>query len=235
MPFLRPKVSVAPTLLDSILTGQIENSGTTTVTTTLGISTAGILLVSVDCVRTAIFAGPPTLNNSNTFDSSPIINEAYTPSFGQYSLRVYKKAGVSGGSAHSSVLTKSSGDLEETTKVLIGVSGATTATGTATVTTASGAGATNTSANYTVASGSNAVVIALWSGTGFATDGTVQSASMITSGFSLIQSFWHNNVTAPNGHIPLAVWYKVQGPGTYQWQAAPLFNEGGIMGTVVVQ
>lgn len=234
-------VSSAPSLLEGVLVAQKETEGTANVVATLGISTASVLLVSIDAVRTALFAGPPTLNNSNTFGSA-IVNEVYSPDFGQYSLRAYKLANANGGSAHSSTLTKSSSTAEEATKVLLAFSAAADVIAqSAVVRNAAGAGATLTSASFTVAAGGRARCLAIWSGTGNV-NATPPTATMVNSSNttaaqwgSPIASVAYGSASAPNGHIPLTLWVADLLPGTYEWAAQPAINEGAIMATLVIR
>lgn len=231
-------IAGAPALLDQAVTAQKETEGTATAVATLGLSTAGVTLICIDAVRTAIRSGP-ALNNSNTLGSA-LVNEVYSPDFSQYSINVKALASASGGSNHAATLTKTSGTAEEATIALIAVASG-SAAATSVVRNAAGAGVTLTSASFTVAAGSRARCFAIWSGTGNV-NVTAPTATIVDTGTTTAAQ-WGSPIIAvafgsgdaPNGHIPLRVWVADLGPGTYTWAAQPAINEGAVMATVVVQ
>lgn len=228
----------APALSGSAATAQKETEGTATVVATLGIGTAGVTLVCINAVRTAIRSGP-TLNNGNTLGSA-LVTATYTPDFAQYSLVIQALASALGTSNHAATLTKSSSTTEEATIALLAIASGSVAANSV-VRNAAGAGATLTSASFTVPSGGRARCIAVWSGTGNV-NVTAPTATMVDSG-STTAAQWgspviaiaFNSAQAPNGHIPLYVWTADLGPGTYTWAAQPAIDEGAVMATVVVQ
>lgn len=229
----RLTIAAAPSVVDYAATAQKETQGTQNVTATLGVSTAGLTLISIDAVRTAIRSAAPALNNGNTLGAA-LFTEAYTPDFGTYSIVARALASAAGGSNHSSTLTKSATFAEEATVALLATSfGAVTAT--SVVRNAAGAGATLTSATFTVAAGSRARCFALWSGTGNV-NATPPTATIIGAqwGSPLIQIAFGSG-DAPNGHIPLSIWAADFGPGSYTWQAQTAIDEGAVMATLVVQ
>lgn len=228
----------APSVLGSNVTAQKETEGTSTVVVTLSLGTAGVTLVCINAVRTAIRSGP-TLNNSNTLGSA-LVAPAYTPDFSQYDLVIQALASALGTSNHAATLTKSSATTEEATIALIAMSGG-TAAATSVVRNAAGAGATLTSASFTVSAGNRARCLAVWSGTG-AVNATAPTATIVDTGTttaaqwgSPIIAIAYSEAQAPSGHIPLYVWTADLGPGTYTWAAQPAINEGAVMATVVVR
>lgn len=231
----------APSLLGSGVTAQNETEGTQNTTATItGVTAAGALLVGLAGVLTSQFAGPLTLNNSNTF-GSPIVDEDYTPDFGNYSLRAWALSNALGGSAHATTMTKTTPFTAEGTVALIALSSGSVASQSAVVRNAAGAGVTLTSASFTVGNGKRALCIAIWSGTGNV-NVTPPTATMVDSG-STTAAQWGTPIIAiargsgeaPNGHIPLYVWTALLDPGTYTWAAQPAINEGAIMATLVCQ
>lgn len=224
-------------VVGSALTAQKETEGTASVTATLSIGTAGVTLVCINALRTAIRSGP-TLNNGNTLGSA-LVTAAYTPNFGQYDLIIQALTAAAGTSNHAATVTKTGGTAEETTIALIALDKG-SATANSVVRNAAGAGATLTSASFTVPSG-RARCIAVWSGTGDV-NVTAPTATMVDSGSttaaqwgSPILSVAFGSAAAPNGHIPLFVWAADLAAGTYTWAAQPVINEGAVMATVVVQ
>lgn len=226
--------STIPTLVASIVTAQKEGQGTQDVVTTLSVGTPGLALVSIDAVRTALFAGPPTLNNGNTF-SGPIVTEAYTPGYPQYSLRVFKAAAVMGSAPHSSTMRKVNSFAEEATKALFAFSSGDVVAQSSVVRNPAGVNALLTSAPITITQGS-ARCLAIWSGSGDInpTAPTATNTDPSIWGTPIV-SIAYSSATAPSGHIPLIVWTGELPLGTHTWAARPAINEGAIMATVCVR
>lgn len=227
-----------PLILDSSLTGYIEANGTNTLTgvDTLATSASGVCLIGGWAMKTALFSSI-ALNNSASYGAA--IHNATFTDFNQYTLRAYSASGLAGGSAWQQTVTRGSGATEELSTFLIALASGSVVQTTAAQPAAAGAGNPVTSATFTVPAGNPGRVIAMWSGGGFALDGTVQGADIVQPGgesWVLLENFEHNNVTAPDGHVPLRLWARTF-PAGYSgtWQCIPWFNEGGQMVTFVVQ
>lgn len=247
----RPLAESAPTIAGAALTGQKETEGVANVVTTLDIGTAGLHLITIDAVRTAI-RQTPTLNNGNAF-GAVVTEQAYGPDFPQYDIEVRADTAVAGGSNHSATMTKSSGTTEEASSALIAVSGGSIVEGTSVNRTSQSGVSTHTSASFDIGGSSTAIVLAFASGTGFSVGSTVQDLQMASGGWSDITGkvnggasgvlkYVHSGVSAPNGHVPLRGWYRTLAPGTgYTWQVTPDYQpsagqaEGVVMLTIVVR
>lgn len=226
--------SAAPQLVDSRLVAQKEGQGTQTVVTTLGTGAAGLTLISIDAVLTALFPGPPSLNNGNVFGAA-LLTEVYTPNYPQYSLRVYRANNVMGGAPHSSTLTKSMGFSQEATKALLAFSTSSSVVQSSVVRPPAGAGALLTSAPFTI-TGGPARCLAIWSGSGDVNP--VAPTATITAPATWgapVHSVAYGSADAPNGHIPLTLWTAVLPAGTHTWSARPAIDEGGIMATICLR
>lgn len=246
-----PLVVSAPSLIGAALTGQKETEGTAAVVATLGASSAGLHLISLDAVRTSIRSGP-ALNNGNSYGAA-LASSDYGPTFTQYDLVARAALSALGGAAHQSTLTKSSATTEEATHALLAVSGGTVVEATAVNRTSQAGVATHTSASFNVTGAKPARVFAFASGTGFSVGATVQDLQMASAGWTdivgtvngvggQVLKYVHSGVTAPSGHIPFRGWERMLMPGTgYTWQVTPDFQpsagqaEGVVMITVVVR
>lgn len=236
----------APTLLGATLIGQKEGEGSSPVVAALSVSTAGVTLVTLNAIYTANRAGL-TLNNGNTIGAASGadgFSYAYTPDFPLHGIEGRSLVNAAGGSNHSLTLTKSGLATQEATVFIAAVSGG-SVTATSVIRNNSTADATLTSSDFVVASGSNALCIAVWAGSGWSQGSVVQDFTMDSAGWSIMtgnlngspgdMSFVHSGVTAPNGHIQLKVWVGTFTPGTRTWQGRPQYGEGGVMATFVVQ
>lgn len=224
--------AVAPSVLDSALTAQKETEGTASYTATLGISSSGITLLSWVGVRTALFTGPPTGNNSNSYTEE--FSQAYGNGFTDYSLRGYYSYAAGGGSAHAVTGTKSSSTAEEATIALLALSGGTIVSSSVVQRVAVGAGATLTSG--TVTTTGPALLVASCSG-----DGNVNATAPTQTwptgdGWTVQQSVAYGSADAPNGHIPLYIATKeVTIAGDYTVGVQMTINEGATVSLYAVQ
>jgi hypothetical protein len=241
MPFIRPVPLEVFPVAASVLVGNKEGEGTAvnSITASLGVSSANLTLITIDAILTSSRSGAPTLNNGNSFGAL-LIDEVYSPNFNQYGLQVRALNNCLGGSNHSSVLNKSVTTNEECTRIFLAITGGSSVVATSVVRNAAGANTAMTSANYTVASGSSARVLAFTSGTGFSLDATVQTITMLESGWELLHAYEFSGVTAAAGHIPMRLWSRIRSPGTYSYQVQANnngtgFDEGAIIGTLVIQ
>lgn len=222
----------APTVIASALTAQKEGEGTANYTAALASdAAAGRTLLSWVGVRTALFTGPVTGNNSNTHTEQ--FSQAYPSPFTAYSMRGYRAYSAAGGSAHSVTGSKSSATAEEATIALLALSGGTiTQAPSPVLRAAAGAGATHTSPDVTV-SGGNALLVCIASG-----DGDVNATAPTQTwpgGWTVQQSVAFNSSQAPNGHIPIYVATRTVGPGTYNVGVQVAIDEGLLMAIYAVQ
>lgn len=243
--------SAAPLVIGAALTGQKETEGTLSVVAALGIATAGVHLINLDAVLTAL-RQTPTLNNGNAY-GSVLTDQAYGPEFAQYDIEVRADAAAAGGSNHQSTMTKTGSPAVEATHALLAVRGGTVIEATSVNRTSTPGVATHASASFDITGSLPALAMAFWSGSGFSLGSTVQDAQIaspgwadiignVNGGASGVFKFVHSGVSAPDGHIPLRGWARVLQPGTgYTWQATPDYQvaagqaEGGVLITVVVR
>lgn len=221
----------APTVLGSNLVADNEGDGVNSRVLTLsGVSAGGILLLSWVAIRTAIFAGPPTANNGNSYTQQ--FSEIYSPDFNAYSCRGYYDQNAAGGSNHTLTVTKSSGNTEELTSVLLALSSGSIADSAVVVRNANGAGATHTSDPVTTTKA--ALLVAIASGTGNV-NATAPTQTWPAE-WTVLQSVARSSAQAPNGHIPfyLAV-RSVTSPGDYTVAVQTTINEGLLMALYAVQ
>ena len=219
----------APTVLDSALTAQKEGEGTAGFSSTVGVGTAGATLLSWVGIRTAIYAGPVTGNNSNTHTQQ--FSQAYPSPFTTYSLRGFRCYSAAGTSNHSVSGTKSAGNSEEVTIALLALSGGTIVDEDVSQQDNAGAGHTFTSGSVTVSG--NALLVAVASG-----DGNVNATAPTQTwpgSWTVRQSVAFGSGDAPNGHVPLYVATRSVTAGTYTVDVQVTIDEGLIIGLYAVQ
>lgn len=222
-PMGRVLATTAPDLLGSALTSQREGEGTANFSAALSVGTANVTLIGILGIRTALFGGPLTGNNGNTYDSSALFNVPYGNGFGTYSLRGWRAYGASGSSNHAVSGTKSGGNSEETTVAIVGLSGGQVRSSNALARVANGAGATHTSGS--VSTDGPARLISITSG-----DGNVNAtppSQTYPGDWSVLHAYAEGTGTAPNGHIPLYIATKVVSiAGSYTVQVQTTLDEG---------
>lgn len=222
--------SGAPSVLGSGLIADNETEGANSRTLTLaGIAAAGALLLPFVALRTAIFAGPPTANNGNTYAQQ--VSQDYGPGFPTYSLRGYFDAAVSGGSDHTITVTKSSGDAEELTLAVLALSGGSIVSSSIVNRTANGAGATHTSGTVTTTGPARLVAVGSGSGDVNATAPTQTWPVQWTQHEAVARS----SAQAPNGHVPLYLMSREVGAGTHSVDVQVTINEGIVIALYAVQ
>lgn len=214
-------IATAPTFLSSSLTAQKETEGTASYSATAAVGTAGATILSWVGVRTALFTGPVTGNNSNTHVE--VNSQAYGNGFTNYSLRGYRCYSASGTSNHSVTGSKSSSTAEEATIALVVLSGGSIVSSNQSGQVAAGAGHTFTSASVTTTGA--AMLVAVASG-----DGNVNATAPTQTwpgDWTVRESVAYGSGVAPNGHIPLYVGTKsVSGAGTYTVDVQVTIDEG---------
>lgn len=223
-------VATAPTVLATGLIADNEGDGVNSRTMTLtGVSSAGVLLLSWAALRTAIFAGPPTANNGNTYTQE--VSQDYGPTFTAYSLRGYAEESSSGGSDHTITVAKSGGDTEELTMLGMALSGGAVVSSAVVNRVANGAGATHTSG--TVTTTGPARLVAVGSGTG---DVNATAPTQTWPGdWTTHQSVARGSAEAPNGHVPAYLMSKAVGAGDHSVQVQVTINEGLVISLYAVQ
>lgn len=219
----------APTVLDSALTAQKEGEGTAGFSAAVGVGTAGATLLSWVGIRTAIYAGPVTGNNSNTHTQH--FSQAYPSPFTTYSLRGFRCYSAAGTSNHSVSGTKSAGNSEEVTIALLALSGGTIVDEDVSQQDNAGAGHTFTSGSVTVSG--NALLVAVASG-----DGNVNATAPTQTwpgAWTVRQSVAFGSGDAPNGHVPLYVATRAVTAGTHTVDVQVTIDEGLIIALYAVQ
>lgn len=221
----------APSVLGSALIADNEGDGVNSRTLTLtGVAAAGALLLPFVALRTAIFAGPPTANNGNTYALE--VSEDYGPGFPTYSLRGYVAAGAAGGSDHAVTVTKSGGNTEELTLACIALSGGNIVGSPSIVNrTANGAGATHTSG--TVTTTGPARLVAFGSGTGDV-NATAPTQTWPAE-WEEHEAVARSSAQAPNGHVPGYLMSREVGAGTHSVDVQVTINEGIVISLYAVQ
>ena len=220
-----------PAVLGSALVADNEGDGVASRVLTLsGVAAGGITLLSWVAIRTAIFAGPPTANNGNSY--TQVFSEIYSPDFNQYSCRGYRAYEAAGGSNHTLTVTKSSGNTEELTSAILAVTTSEVFDSAVVVRNANGAGASHTSGVVTTTKG--ALLVAIGSGTGNVN--VTAPTQTWPSEWTVLQSVARSEAQAPNGHIPfyLAV-RQVATPGDYSVAVQTAINEGIMLALYAMQ
>lgn len=221
---------LAPNVLGSALLADNEGSGANSRTLAIsGVSAAGATLLTWVALRTSIFAGPPTANNSNSY--TQVFSQDYGPDFTQYSLRGYRAYSVTGGSDHDVTVTKSSGDTQEVTIASLAVSGGTIIDSEVVNRTAAGAGATHTSG--TVTTTGPALLVAVGSGTGDVN--STPPTQTWPGSWTVHRSVARGSADAPNGHVPIYLATRVVGAGDWSVGVQVTINEGIILALYAVQ
>lgn len=207
-----------------------ETEGVNSRTLTLaGIAGAGLLLLPFVALRTAIFAGPPTANNGNTY--TQLVSQDYGPGFPAYSLRGYFDAAVAGGSDHAVTVTKSSGDTEEMTLAVLALSGGSIVSSSTVNRAANGAGATHTSGTVTATGPARLVAVGSGSGDVNATAPT----QTWPGGWTQHQAVARSSAQAPNGHVPIYLMSREVGAGTHSVDVQVTIDEGIVIALYAVQ
>lgn len=224
----KPSINV----LGHALLADNEGAGVTTRNLAItGVSAGGGLLLSWVARRTAIFAGPPTANNGNTYAAEH--SQDYGPGFPTYSLSAYSVVSAAGGSDHQVTVTKSTGATEELTVAMLALSGGTIGARKSIVNrTAAGAGATHTSGTVTMTTGGLLVAVGSGSGDINATAPT----QTWPGGWTVHRFVARTSAEATLGHVPLYLATKpVAAAGDYSVGVQVTIDEGIVIGLFGVQ
>ena len=226
-----PTAPPGPAYIDSALVAQKETEGTTNFSAALASdATAGRTILSFIGLRTAIFTGPPTGNNGNSY--TLLDSQAFPSPYTTYSVRSYRAYSVSGGSAHSVTGSKVSGAAEEVTMAFVALDGGTVVDSGVGLSAAAGAGATHTSP--TVTTTGPAMLVCMASGTG---DVNATAPTQTWPGdWTVQESVAYSSAQAPNGHVPMYLATKsVSAAGNYSVNVQVTIDEGLLFMIYVIQ
>lgn len=222
----------APTFISSALQAQKETEGTNGFAATAASGLAGATLLSWVGIRTALFAGPVTGNNSNTHVQT--FSQPYGNGFTNYSLKGFRCYTANGSSNHSVSGVKGGTvgeDAEEVTTALVVLSGGTIVDQNVVSRVNAGAGATLSSGSVTLTQAG--ILVAVCSG-----DGNVSATAPTQTWpgtWTVRESVAFNSAQAPNGHVPLYVGTREVAAGTYSLDVQMTIDEGATFGLYAVQ
>ena len=199
----------------------IEGSGTSPTTATLGSTPASghsLIVLSAADLSTI---GTPTDNKGNTLTLAQ--SQTY-PSFPSYGFRMHTKAAASGGAGHVVSLTKTSNTAGESTLIAFMAPGSTISLATEVFRSAAGAGGALTSNSLTLGAGTWRL-FSLWSGDG--SSGTNDQTCNPDTGWTNTEFLFIGQTAYIQAS--LAVRDVTVGAGTYTHTWRPVENQGGIV------